>query len=72
MPLFSLLFLYTHRVRIVVGKAVYMRKLTWHSLNSSGKIGVKTCVDTLCTRDLVFFVNGKLLEKDSAELNEKV
>lgn len=49
-----------------------MGKLTWHSLNSSGKIGVKTCVDTLCTRDLVFFVNGKLLEKDSAELNEKV
>lgn len=41
----------THRVHIVTGKAVYMRKLTWHNLNSSSKTWVKTCLDTLFIGD---------------------
>lgn len=46
----------THRVHIVIGKAVYMRKLNWHNLNSSSKTWVKTCVDTLFIGDWNIFI----------------
>lgn len=55
----------THTVHIVT---VYMRTLAWHSLNSSRKSWVKTCVGLFSLKIGVFLFNMKLLGKDSAKL----
>lgn len=57
-----------HTVHIVIGKTVYMRTLAWHSLNSSRKSWVKTCVGLFSLEIGVFLFDVKLLGKDSTKL----
>lgn len=58
----------THTVHIVIGKTVYMRTLAWHSLNSSRKSWVKTCVGLFSLEIGVFLFDVRLLGKDSTKL----
>lgn len=58
----------THTVHIVIGKTVYMRTLACHSLHSSRKSWVKTCVGLFSLEIGVFLFNVKLLGKDSTKL----